>query len=158
NRALTAEDARLLVFQGMMPILAKSRGKRSQEERDDLRRFYKENYAVDYLRSEAALTKARQAKEELFAAIPTSMIMEEMDPPRETFQLIRGDFRIKGDRVTANTPAFLPPIRKTAVDNKDGHLHLTMQWSQRVPARTDAPSNSPLRSGVVSVGTDSAVP
>src|SRR5262249_54059843 len=46
NRALTAEDARLLVFQGMMPILAKSRGKRSQEERDDLRRFYKENYAV----------------------------------------------------------------------------------------------------------------
>ena len=42
-----------------MPILAKSGGKRTQEERDDLRRFYKENYAVDYLRSEAALARSR---------------------------------------------------------------------------------------------------
>src|SRR5437667_1592735 len=129
GRALSAEDARLLAFQGMMPIIAKSRGKRSQEERDDLRRFYKENYAVDYLRSETALAKARKAKDELIAAIPTSMIMEEMDPPRETFQLIRGDYRNKGEKVTANTPAFLPAIRKATVENKDGRLRFATRQS-----------------------------
>jgi hypothetical protein len=122
DRALSAEDARLLAFQGIMPVVAKSGGTRTQEERDDLRRFYKENYAVDYLRSEAALTTARKAKDDLIKAIPTSMIMEEMDPPRETFQLIRGDFRNKGEKVTANTPAFLPAIKKATVENKDGRL------------------------------------
>jgi len=124
DRALGAEDARLLVFEGMMPIVAKSGGKRTQEERDDLRRFYKDNYAVDYIRSEAALAKARQTKDDLIKAIPTSMIMEEMDPPRETFQLIRGDFRNKGEKVAANTPAFLPAIRKAIVENKGGRLQL----------------------------------
>jgi len=125
DRTLGAEDARLLVFEGMMPIVAKSGGKRTQEEHDDLRRFYKDNYAVDYIRSEAALAKARQAKDDLIKAIPTSMIMEEMDPPRETFQLIRGDFRNKGEKVVANTPAFLPAIRKAIVENKGGRLQLT---------------------------------
>ena len=125
NRTLTAEDARLVAFQGVLPILAKSRGKRSQEERDDLQRFYKDNYAVDYLRSESALAAARKAKDDLIQAIPTSMIMEEMNPPRETFQLIRGDFRNKGERVTANTPAFLPAIRKASVENRDGRPRLT---------------------------------
>ncbi len=107
-----------------MPIVTKSGGKRTQEERDDLRRFYKDNYAVDYLRSEAALAKARKAKDDLIKAIPSSMIMEEMDPPRETFQLVRGDFRNKGEKVTADTPAFLPSIKKAVVENKDGRVRL----------------------------------
>jgi len=129
DRALGAENVRLLAFQAMMPIVAKSGGKRTQEERDDLRRFYKENYAVDYLRAEAAVTKARKAKDDLVKAIPTSMIMEEMDPPRETFLLVRGDYRNKGVKVTANTPAFLPAIKKTAVENQEGRLRLTARGS-----------------------------
>src|SRR5437667_12722840 len=156
GRALSAQDARLLAFQGMMPIIAKSRGKRSQEERDDLRRFYKENYAVDYLRSETALAKARKAKDELIAAIPTSMIMEEMDPPRETFQLIRGDYRNKGEKVTANTPAFLPGIRKAIVENKDGRLRLATHESG--PTEGAAASRSSERTASVVVAADSSTP
>ena len=123
-RALTAEDARLTAFEGMLPIITKSRGNRSEEERADLQRFYKENYAVDYLRSEAALAKARQAKNDLFAAIPTSMIMEEMNPPRETYRFVRGDFRNKGERVYPATPAYLPPIRKAKATNRNGRLKI----------------------------------
>jgi hypothetical protein len=110
ERALSEEDVRRLVFHGYAPILAKSRGQRSDEERADLARFYKENYAVDYLRSEAALAKARQRKEQLYREIPTTMIMEEMDPPRDTFVLVRGDYTHKGERVGPATPAFLPPL------------------------------------------------
>src|SRR5947207_1208826 len=134
DHTLSAEDARLLAFHGIMPIVAKSGGKRSQEERDDLRRFYKDNYAVDYLRSEAALAKALKAKDDLISAIPSSMIMEEMDPPRETFQLIRGDFRNKGEKVTADTPAFLPAIKKVTVENEHGCL--------RFASRQSDPSNA----------------
>jgi hypothetical protein len=36
--------------------------------------------------------------------------MEEMNPPRETFQLVRGDFRNPGEKVTPGVPAMLPPL------------------------------------------------
>jgi hypothetical protein len=142
----------------MMPILAKSRGKRSQEERDDLRRFYKENYAVDYIRSEEALAKARQKKEELFNAIPTSMIMEEMEPPRDTFQLVRGDFRNKGDRVMPNTPAFLQPIRKAVLENKEGHLQLGMIQSDGNQTLAAMKSKASANATVVGAIPNSANP
>ncbi len=110
NRPISSEEVRLIVLDDFMPLIARSRGNRSSEERDDLTRFYKENYAIDYLRSEAALGKTRKEKEEFYTKIPTSLIMEEMQPGRETFLLMRGDFRNPGERVTAGTPACLPPL------------------------------------------------
>jgi hypothetical protein len=110
RRVVPAEEARLLVFHGFLGILAKSRGHRTDEERNDLARYYKENQAVDYLRAEAALGVARKTKEDFYTTIPTSLIMEEMQPPRETYVLVRGDFRHKGERVYPNTPACLPPL------------------------------------------------
>jgi hypothetical protein len=110
KRTFSDEDARLLTFHGYLQIIAKSRGQRNDEERSELQRFYKENYASDYLRSEKALAEARKRKEESYKQIPTTLIMEEMDPPRETFMLVRGDFRNKGEKVTPGTPAVLPPL------------------------------------------------
>jgi len=110
QRALSAEDARLLTLNGYLGLINKSRGQRTEEERAELQRFYRENYAADYLRSEAALAEARKRKEEFYAQVPTTLVMEEMNPPRDTFVLVRGDFRTKGERVTAATPAILPPL------------------------------------------------
>src|SRR5258706_12919628 len=33
-----------------------------------------------------------------------------MTPPRDTFMLVRGDFRNKGEKVAPGTPAILPPL------------------------------------------------
>jgi mono/diheme cytochrome c family protein len=110
QRTLSAEDARWLTFKSYLPIIAKSRGHRTDEERGDLQRFYKENYAVDYLRSETALAEARKHKEESYKKIPTTLIMEEMNPPRDSFVLVRGDFRNPGEKVTPGTPAVLPQL------------------------------------------------
>jgi hypothetical protein len=110
QKAVTAADVRTLALQAYLPVLAKSRGNRTDQERAALQRFYKETFAVDYLRSEAALQGARRTKEELYTQIPTTMIMEEMNPPRETFVLTRGDFRNKGEHVSPGTPAILPPL------------------------------------------------
>ncbi len=110
SRALSAEDAKALALEGYLPVIAKSRGQRTEEERNDLARFYKENHAVDYLRAEAGLAEARRRKDAFYSEIPTSLIMEEMQPGRDTFVLIRGDFRNPGEPVTPGTPAFLPPL------------------------------------------------
>lgn len=112
NRALTGEEVRRRVFRGYLPVIAKSRGARSDEERNDLARFYSENYAVDYLRAQKALAEARKRKESFYTEIPTTLVMEEMDPPRDTFILVRGDFRNHGEKVTPGTPACLPPLPK----------------------------------------------
>ena len=113
---LSADGISQLEFEGWLSIVSRSRGNRSDEDRGDLSRIYRERYATDYLRSEAALAKARRTKDEFYSKIPTSLIMEEMDPPRDTFQLIRGDFRNKGEKVTAGTPAFLPPLPEGPVN------------------------------------------
>lgn len=110
NRTLSAEDARALAFDGYLALVAKSRGNRSEDERKDLQNYYKENHAVDYLRSETALAEARKKKEAFYGKIPTTLIMEEMNPPRDTFVFVRGDFRTKGEKVLPGTPAILPPL------------------------------------------------
>jgi mono/diheme cytochrome c family protein len=114
SRELSAEDARLLTFEGYMPVIEKSRGKRNDTERSDLAKFFKETYAEEYLRAEVAVAKSRKARDELAAQIPNSMIMEDMDPPRDTFILKRGDYRNPGAKVAAGTPAFLPKLEGAA--------------------------------------------
>jgi hypothetical protein len=47
---------------------------------------------------------------DLEAAIPSTMVMEELPAPRETHLLIRGDFQQKGDPVRAAVPECLPPL------------------------------------------------
>ena len=110
DRPLSEVEVTALVLEGYLATVAKSRGNRSDEERSDLARYYKETQALDYLRSDKALVQARKKKEAFYQQIPTSMIMEELDPPRETHLFVRGDFRNKGERVFPGTPAFLPPL------------------------------------------------
>ena len=38
-------------------------------------------------------------------------VMDELPTPRETHLLVRGDFKNKGERVTAGTPKILPPLK-----------------------------------------------
>ena len=58
----------------------------------------------------ADLATAQKARAALDAAIPTTMVMEEMPKPRDTFILVRGQYDKPSDKVTAGTPAFLPPL------------------------------------------------
>ena len=55
----------------------------------------------------ADLTKRATAKE---TEIPTTLVMEEMPAPRDTFVLMRGAYDKPGEKVEAATPAVLPPL------------------------------------------------
>ena len=58
----------------------------------------------------AQLKDLREQKEKLEDAIPTVMIMAEMQKPRETFVLGRGQYDNPKEKVSAGVPAFLPPM------------------------------------------------
>jgi hypothetical protein len=72
--------------------------------------------AIKKLRDELKALKSRQGRIE--AARPTSMTMEEMPQPRETFVLFRGAYDKPGEKVTSDVPAFLPPLPKDGGANR----------------------------------------
>ncbi|MEO8129816.1 MAG: DUF1553 domain-containing protein, partial [Bryobacteraceae bacterium] len=56
------------------------------------------------------LASLRQQAQQLKKAILTTMVMGEMEKPRETFILARGDYRNATEKVTPGVPAVLPPL------------------------------------------------
>lgn len=55
---------------------------------------------------------------ELESKIPRTLVMADVEQPRETFMLIRGAYDKKGDKVTAGVPASLPPLPAGAPENR----------------------------------------
>ena len=50
--------------------------------------------------------------------IQTVMVMDELDPPRETFRLIRGAYDVPGEQVSPDVPAVLPPLPEGTEGNR----------------------------------------
>jgi hypothetical protein len=68
----------------------------------------------------AELERLRKQQTDLEQLIPTSMIMREMDQPRETFLLVRGQYDKPGEKVTAEVPAVLSRLPQGAPRNRLG--------------------------------------
>ena len=60
------------------------------------------------LEAERAELAARQKAVQ--DAAPTTMVMKEREAPKDAFVLVRGQYDIKGEKVTRRTPAALPPM------------------------------------------------
>ncbi len=68
----------------------------------------------------ADLDRLRKNQTELEQLIPTSMVMRELEQPRETFLLIRGQYDKPGDKVEADVPAALPRLPEGTPHNRLG--------------------------------------
>ena len=68
----------------------------------------------------AELDRLRKQQTDLEQLIPTSMVMREMDQPRETFLLLRGQYDKPGEKVTAEVPAVLSRLPEGAPRNRLG--------------------------------------
>ena len=86
-----------------------------------------------------AATKERLAKltkslANLENAVPTTLVMDEAKP-RDTFILMRGVFDQPGEKVTAATPAALPPMRGGVPRNRLGLARWLVDPANPLPAR-----------------------
>lgn len=68
----------------------------------------------------ADLDRLRKHQTDLEQLIPTSMIMREMEQPRETFLLLRGQYDKPGEKVTAEVPSVLSRLPEGAPRNRLG--------------------------------------
>jgi hypothetical protein len=66
------------------------------------------------------LAKLKKEKEQIENRLASTMVMQEMQPPRDTFVLVRGQYDKFGDKVKAGVPAALPPFPTGAPANRLG--------------------------------------
>jgi len=62
-------------------------------------------------RLEAAVKRWEDERKKVASAVPSTMVMQELDQPRPSFVLIRGDFLRRGEPVAPNVPAVFPPLQ-----------------------------------------------
>jgi hypothetical protein len=113
--------------------------KRNAQQQKVLRDYFLENVYTKTRplfeplhRQKDALDKERA---QLDAAIPVTMVMADLPQPRDTFVLVRGAYDKKGEKVTAGTPAILPPMPKNAPKNRLGLAQWLVDRAQPLTAR-----------------------
>jgi len=120
NRALEPDEAeQLAIHYPAQAILSGVFGKRSKEDGARVREYFLTYAAPDHLRkAHAELKSLKKQKEQLDKEILTVMVMGELEKPRETFILARGDYRNRTEKVQPGVPAILPPLPQGAPPNR----------------------------------------
>jgi hypothetical protein len=120
NRALAEDEiSQLAIRYPVFMILSGVNGKRTKDEAEQVRDYFL-TYAASaaYRQQYAELKSLRGRKMLLDRFIVSTMVMDEMAKPRETFVLGRGDYRNKTDKVAPGVPAVLLPLPKGAPPNR----------------------------------------
>jgi hypothetical protein len=100
-------------------ILALSADHRSEDQQKWIRQYFLQeagNPAEKQL--DVDFVSLNKGLDQLNKEIPSTMVMADMEKPRDTYILKRGDYQLRGDKVEANTPAVLPPLPKDAPRNR----------------------------------------
>jgi hypothetical protein len=92
---------------------------RTEKQRTDLRRFFL-THPKERRRANEAVAKLEAEKRSIENKIPSTMVMQEMDAPRDSFVLLRGSYEKPGEKVTPSVPGFLPPMPAGAPANRLG--------------------------------------
>ncbi|MCS6775464.1 MAG: DUF1553 domain-containing protein, partial [Chthonomonadaceae bacterium] len=136
QRTLTPSEVALLAGRDIvLPLLAITPDRRTPEQQQAITQFYLETQDPIYPGLLTALREARQRHAEFDASIPTTMIMKEMEKPRDTFILIRGQYDQFGEKVTPGVPASLPPLPAGAPANRLGLAQWLVHPSNPLVAR-----------------------
>jgi hypothetical protein len=94
---------------------------RTDAQAEKISLYFLENESPERVRRAwQDLTAIRRKKEQFLESLPTVMVMQERDVPRDTFLLMRGAYDKPGDKVTPGVPGVLPPLPKGVPNNRLG--------------------------------------
>lgn len=119
DRVLSDAEVSHLAGHDPIPRLLANEERTEQQEKA-LQTYFLEQYDEEYQQLRTQLEPYRAELRKLRSDIPTVMVMEEMDKPRDTFVLLRGKYDQHGDKVLAGTPPILPPLPADAPPNRLG--------------------------------------
>ncbi len=103
--------------------------KRNAGQEQKIRDHYRQNVTTveSIVKARTDLAAAKKARTDLDKSLPTTLIWKEMAKPKPAFILTRGAYDKKGEPVTRNTPAALPPLPPMAEGEVPTRLHLA-KW------------------------------
>jgi hypothetical protein len=134
---LTAEEVELLATaDSISAIVAIPPAKRNEHQAKKMRAYFLAYHApkpVQQARAEVVALQKRKAK--LIESFPTTMVMEELPTPRDTFVLIRGQYDKPGQLVTADVPASLSPMPRRVKKDRLGFAKWLVDASNPLTAR-----------------------
>jgi mono/diheme cytochrome c family protein len=110
RRALAATDVASLGGAATLALAKIPAEQRTPEQKTQLQKFFRETQAPEFTQAQQAVADLRKAREDLEKTIPNTMVMAEMETPRDTFIKVRGQYDLNGEKVPAGVPAFLPQI------------------------------------------------
>jgi len=103
-RALGVDEVSDLVAEPVRLIVAVPAGERSEEQKAALTNYVHQYRAAGLLTAEKELAGRRKTEEEFEKALPSTMVMQELDKPRDTFVLQRGQYDKPGEKVGPGIP------------------------------------------------------
>ena len=135
--ALSPEHAAIVSNGDSIPeIAATAVSRRNRAQTDKISLYFLENHAPPRVQQAwQELTRLRRQKTDFLDSLPTLMVMEERDSPRETFVLVRGAYDKPGEKVTGGVPAMLPPLPQGYPNNRFGFARWVADPSNPLTAR-----------------------
>lgn len=114
-RALSTEEVKATgIDYPIQSLLSGVGGKPTRPEEERIRDYYLRYAANAKIQQQyAELRDLREKSARLEKEILSTMVMSELEKPRDTFVLARGDYRNKTEKVQPATPAVLPSLSKT---------------------------------------------
>ena len=127
TRKLAAAEVAAIGGAATMAIVKVPSEKRSPEQKAELQKLFRDTQAPEFAAAQQKVADLRKAKEDVDRTIPNTMVMSEMEKPRDTFIKVRGQYDQHGEKVAAGVPAFLPQIPPRA-DGKPLNRLDFAQW------------------------------
>jgi hypothetical protein len=124
DRALDAPEIASLGDGDTYQLVAIAPETRTDEQKKRLEDFFRNTQSSELTALETKVTSTRKSKDDFILSIPNTMVMQEMEKPRDTFIKVRGQYDADGDKVLPGTPGFLPPIAKREDDKQLNRLDL----------------------------------
>ena len=102
--------------------------KRKPEQEKQLRDYYLTNVCVATKEPFASLAmerdKLQKQRDELAKNVPSTFIWNDLEKPRDSFVMVRGQYDKPGEKVEPATPAIFPPLKKASPDARATRLDL----------------------------------
>ena len=120
ERLLTEEEVGIIATaESIAKIVHLPINKRSPDQKAKVRRYFLEQHAPENVhKAHERLDKLQKQRQAFYDTIPTVMVMQERETPKETFILKRGEYDNPGEKVSRNVPDCLPPLPKNAPNNR----------------------------------------
>lgn len=133
--SLSASSVEGWALEGVGRVARVEPRKRSEAQTQFLAGHYRSGHAPRWTQARDLVAKAKAAREKFEKSIPTTMVMAELEKPRETFILIRGEYDKKGEKVEAGIPGSLPPLAPGLPANRLGLARWLVSPEQPLTAR-----------------------